>query len=678
MKLNIFVKVTGMVISAVIVSSVSLFLVSNYFVGHGFDEEARDNITLFQRIVEKQVEAEKTDLSQTTQALANNPAVIDAVAKRDAKALKALLKHQLQIHQVDTILASDEKGVCIVRAHDDKAGDSVLNLLSVASALKDKPMVGIERGNVVKFAVRAAFPIKHNGEVIGSVAVGNSLTGEKFVDGIKDLTGMEVTIFDQDTRAATTIMKEGKRAIGTKMDNPKVLENVLQKGGIFHATNVILGKPYETAYWPLKDGYGKTEGMFFIGKERKVIEETKNSITKLMLLAGLAICAVMGALGLFFARSLAIPLKRTAEFATKVASGELDERLDVRRTDEIGTLAETLRHMVDTLKRMLAESEQKSEEAAQLTEDANHATKVAEDALKQAAQAKREGLLQAAGKLEQVVAVVNAAAEDLASQIEQSRRGAESQSHRVAETATAMEEMNATVLEVAQNAGRAAETSENARKNAAQGAQVVAQVVSGIGEVQQTSEALKADMAALGRQADGIGTILSVISDIADQTNLLALNAAIEAARAGDAGRGFAVVADEVRKLAEKTMTATKEVGDAIRGIQDGTRKSITGVDRSVETIQKATALAEQSGQALQTIVGLVESSSDQVRSIATAAEQQSATSEEINRSVEDISRISNDTSDAMNRAAQAVGDLTHQAQNLKALTDQLRAEGQG
>ncbi|HWR05040.1 MAG TPA: hypothetical protein VN419_13630, partial [Humidesulfovibrio sp.] len=105
--------------------------------------------------------------------------------------------------------------------------------------------------------------------------------------------------------------------------------------------------------------------------------------------------------------------------------------------------------------------------------------------------------------------------------------------------------------------------------------------------------------------------------------------------------------------------------------------KSIHGVDRSVEIIRKATALAQESGQALHTIVGLVESSSDQVRSIATAAEQQSATSEEINKSVEDISRISNDTAETMNRAASAVADLTHQAQTLKALTDQLRAEGQ-
>ena len=107
-------------------------------------------------------------------------------------------------------------------------------------------------------------------------------------------------------------------------------------------------------------------------------------------------------------------------------------------------------------------------------------------------------------------------------------------------------------------------------------------------------QTIKTDIDQLGQQAQGIGQILDVISDIADQTNLLALNAAIEAARAGEAGRGFAVVADEVRKLAEKTMDATKEVGKAISGIQDGTKRNIANVEQSVKIIEKTTELADQ------------------------------------------------------------------------------------
>ncbi len=110
---------------------------------------------------------------------------------------------------------------------------------------------------------------------------------------------------------------------------------------------------------------------------------------------------------------------------------------------------------------------------------------------------------------------------------------------------------------------------------------------------------LKADMAELGTQAQGIGQIMNVIADIADQTNLLALNAAIEAARAGDAGRGFAVVADEVRKLAEKTMTATNEVGSAIRGIQKSARKNIDNTEKATAAIEEGTGMARRSGDVL-------------------------------------------------------------------------------
>ena len=239
-----------------------------------------------------------------------------------------------------------------------------------------------------------------------------------------------------------------------------------------------------------------------------------------------------------------------------------------------------------------------------------------------------------------------------------------------------MEEMNATVFEVAKNASQAAQTADNAKHKAEEGAQVVTQVVVSIGQVQTTALELKTDMTTLGKQAEGIGQILNVISDIADQTNLLALNAAIEAARAGDAGRGFAVVADEVRKLAEKTMTATKEVGAAIRGIQEGARKNISNVENAVQKIDTATGLAGKSGEALNEIVSLVDLTTDQVRSIATASEQQSSASEEINRSIEDVSRISSETSDAMQQSALAVGELAHQAQVLKGLIDQMKDSG--
>ncbi|WP_027193232.1 methyl-accepting chemotaxis protein [Megalodesulfovibrio gigas] len=218
------------------------------------------------------------------------------------------------------------------------------------------------------------------------------------------------------------------------------------------------------------------------------------------------------------------------------------------------------------------------------------------------------------------------------------------QSHRVQETATAMEEMNATVLEVAQNASHAAEQAGDAKTKAEDGEAVVEQSVQAIAAVRTQAQALKQNMGELGQRAENIGQIMNVISDIADQTNLLALNAAIEAARAGDAGRGFAVVADEVRKLAEKTMHATKEVGEAIRAIQDGARKNAAVVDTASQAVDSATTLASQSGEALKAIVRRVVETTAQVQAIAAAAEEQSAASEEITRAIAEVNDINSAT----------------------------------
>ncbi|KAF0233117.1 MAG: methyl-accepting chemotaxis [Desulfovibrionaceae bacterium] len=383
-------------------------------------------------------------------------------------------------------------------------------------------------------------------------------------------------------------------------------------------------------------------------------------------------------LGLLLTRSITKPLNACVTFAGHVSDGKLDEYLTIDSKDETGILSTSLNHMVEALKEKIAEANEKSRQAQIESENAKIATQQAQAAKEQAERAKAEGMLQAANQLENVVEIVTSASEELSAQIEQSSRGSEEQARRVDETATAMEEMNATVLEVAKSASNAAQTADEAKAKAEDGSRVVGQVVRGIEDVQRQSQEMKADMGTLGKQAEGIGQIMNVISDIADQTNLLALNAAIEAARAGEAGRGFAVVADEVRKLAEKTMTATKEVGDAIRGIQDGTKKNIENVERSAKTIEDATGLAVKSGESLREIVTLVESTSDQVRSIATASEQQSSASEEINHSIEEVSRISSETSDAMRQSAQAVGDLANQALILKNLIENMQSEGGG
>ena len=392
----------------------------------------------------------------------------------------------------------------------------------------------------------------------------------------------------------------------------------------------------------------------------------------------LAVC-VLAAIGLavYITGNVMAQLGEEPEYlrsiSAQIAGGDLE--VSFRELSKPRGVYEAMKAMVVSMKKMVLEANTKSEEAAEQARKAQIATGEANEAKAKAETAKAEGMLQAAGQLEGVVEVATSASQELSAQIEQSSRGAEEQSHRVAETATAMEEMNATVLEVAKNASRAAETSDLARAKAQEGEDIVEKVVAGIGQVQQQALAMKQDMGTLGKQAQDIGQILNVISDIADQTNLLALNAAIEAARAGEAGRGFAVVADEVRKLAEKTMTATKEVGDAIGGIQNGTNKNMDNVDRAVVAIEQATALANMSGNSLKEIVTLSDQTSDQVRSIATASEEQSSASEEINRSIEQVATISSETAQAMSEAARAVSEVARQTQVLQNLINDMKSE---
>ncbi|WP_031388597.1 methyl-accepting chemotaxis protein [Desulfonatronum thiodismutans] len=376
---------------------------------------------------------------------------------------------------------------------------------------------------------------------------------------------------------------------------------------------------------------------------------------------------------LLISRVITGPIRRLMAYAEAVAQGDLQARSGINQMDEIGRLNLNIQTMVQSLIEKMKEAEHQSELARQETEKAQVATQEAEEARAQAETAKRDGMLQAATNIEGVVERMTSASEELSAQVEEASRGAEEQKSRTGETATAMEEMNATVLEVAKNASQAAEASDQARTKAVDGAKVVSDSVKAINTVQAQAQDMKNNLDQLGRQAEQIGRIMTVIEDIADQTNLLALNAAIEAARAGDAGRGFAVVADEVRKLAEKTMNATKEVGEAISAIQQGTQANIRGMDQSVAAIGDATKLANQSGDALREILALSEQAADQVRSIATAAEQQSATSEEINRGVEDINRISSETSEVMNQSAQAISELAQQAVELQKLVQGMK-----
>jgi methyl-accepting chemotaxis protein len=673
MKISIFGKLIGIVILAVILTSSVLFFSTNHYVTQGFDEKVLEELDGFKNAVDAEVTDNETLLRSVGLLMASNFEIQHAMEDGNGNYLRQVASEVMRQAEIDFITFSDAQGKVIARGHSDLAGDSVADQTNVQRALQGELSVGVESGTEVGFSLRSGCPVKMGDTLLGVITPGIDLSNMHFVDEIKRRFHVEATIFQGDTRLATTIMRDGQRVVGTAMTNPEVVETVLRRGEVFFNRNTILGRHYDTAYWPIINAAGETAGMYFIGQERVFVENAQKNILTSILIVTVIVGALMILVGIFFARTLANPISQATRFASQVAQGRLDETLDITNKDEIGTLAQALQTMVANLKNTIHKADEKAKEAEEKAHECTLATQEAEDAKQQAEQAKRDGMLQAAGRIEGVVEQVSAATEQLAAQVEEASRGSEEQRARTGETATAMEEMNATVLEVARNASQAAEASDQAKSKAQEGAKVVSDSVGAINRVQRQAGEMNQNLGQLGQQAEQIGRIMTVIEDIADQTNLLALNAAIEAARAGDAGRGFAVVADEVRKLAEKTMSATKEVGQAITAIQQGTRTTIQGMDAAAQSIEQATGLANQSGQALQEILALAEQAADQVRSIATAAEQQSSTSEEINRGVEDINRIAVETSEVMSQSARAISALSRQAQDLRALVQKLK-----
>jgi methyl-accepting chemotaxis protein len=373
-------------------------------------------------------------------------------------------------------------------------------------------------------------------------------------------------------------------------------------------------------------------------------------------------------------RSILLPLRAATGNAQQVAAGNLDVVIAVEGRDEITRLEDALHTMLATLNNNIKEIEVKSRHAEEQARAAEQAAKQADEARKAAENAKSEGMRAAAARLETIMHHVTSASESISGQAEEMRQGAELQAERIAGTATAMEEMNATVFEIARNSAEAAEAGMQAGEKANAGADTVRMSIKSMLHTQEQAERLKTNMAHLGTQAESIGMIMTVIEDIADQTNLLALNAAIEAARAGDAGRGFAVVADEVRKLAEKTMGATKQVGDSIGAIQQVARENIDSVEAAVASLNEAVGLTEESGTALKEIVDSVERTAGQIQQIATAAEEQSATSEEINRAIEEISNITRETSEGVSSTVSSLSDLAEQLDTLNSLVQELKS----
>ncbi|UVM39260.1 methyl-accepting chemotaxis protein [Pseudomonas sp. B21-017] len=318
---------------------------------------------------------------------------------------------------------------------------------------------------------------------------------------------------------------------------------------------------------------------------------------------GLAVALVCLLLVVLLARGLVRPIRQVTAALVAIGSGggDLTHRLDSSRADELGDLARGFNRFLESQREMIGEVLATSEH------------------------------LRTA--VSQVARVVDNTAERSGRQQEMTDM-----------VATAVHEMGLTVQEIAQNAGNAAVASQTARDEALQAREVVGGSIRHIESMSDEIGVAAAAVGELAQQVASIDQVLAVIRGISEQTNLLALNAAIEAARAGDMGRGFAVVADEVRTLARRTQSSTDEIQQMIGSLKQGAEHAVSSMHAGQAATGTGVESSQRTGASLTAITGQVEHISDMNHQVATATEEQSAVTEEINRNVQGISDLARAT----------------------------------
>ncbi len=342
------------------------------------------------------------------------------------------------------------------------------------------------------------------------------------------------------------------------------------------------------------------------------------------------------AIGLVLANKIKNPLNQSLDIAQAIAEGDLThEDIKVKTRDELEELGNALNVMNHNLNKMI-------------------------------------------GKVANVTNQLASSAVELSASSEHIATNAQQQTSQTDQVATAMQEMTATVIDVAKNSSEAAGSAKQASELAVKGSDVVTRTIDGMNRIAQSVNESARTIGALGKGSEQIGEIIKVINDIADQTNLLALNAAIEAARAGEQGRGFAVVADEVRKLAERTTTATQEIGDMIKGIQGDTRNAVESMQAGTKEVETGVELANQAGKALKQIAEAVQNVLNMVQQIAAAVEEQSSAGEEISSNIESVANVTKQTTAGAQQSSESSQNLSALAVELQNLVSGFKLQQNG
>ena len=470
----------------------------------------------------------------------------------------------------------------------------------------------------------------------------------KLLDELESRMGCQFTIFEGDTRAYTTVVQNGQRAVGTKLSD-KLSNIVLQQGQSYVGRATILNEEYLCSYVPTRDADGKVDGLIFAGISSA--EANRQILITIILstivsIAVIAVCILV--MSSFLKKTVSYPLAEITQVADRLAHGDLgltsgeDIQISVHSNDEVGTLGQIFDETIRRMRSYIGEISSVLDSISN-----GDLTNTAQQEYVGDFASIRRSLDSIGDRLNSTVGQIRESAEQVSAGSTQVSNSAQALAQGATQQASSVQELSATVNEIADNAKRTAQATREA-------GQFVDQAGAQLGISVEYVKQLNTAMEKISNSSEEISKIIAAIENIAFQTNILALNAAVEAARAGSAGKGFAVVADEVRNLANRSDEAAKATKDLIES-------SIAAVTEGSDVVSKVTQSLERTSESAGGVTA-------KMSIVVEAVENQTTAITQVTEGIDQISSVVQTNSATSEQSAAASEELSSQASLLKNL----------